>query len=99
MSSAVVVMRNASVLTPWINQLMSAMSTMQGMTRRGDKEKEAVLFGEAVRRAREKKGMNQSQLAGAAGLSAPTSTSSSTAAILFARRTAHETLGRARGRT
>ncbi len=47
------------------------MSTMQGMTRRGDKEKEAVLFGEAVRRAREKKGMNQSQLAGAAGLSAP----------------------------
>jgi transcriptional regulator with XRE-family HTH domain len=41
------------------------------MTRRGDKEKEAVLFGEAVRRAREKKGMNQSQLAGAAGLSAP----------------------------
>jgi transcriptional regulator with XRE-family HTH domain len=44
---------------------------MQVVTRRGDKEKEAVLFGEAVRRAREQRGMNQSQLADAAGLSAP----------------------------
>ena len=44
---------------------------MQVVTRRGDKEKEAVLFGAAVRRAREERGMNQSQLADAAGLSAP----------------------------
>jgi transcriptional regulator with XRE-family HTH domain len=44
---------------------------MQGVTRRGDKEKEAILFGAAVRRAREERGMNQNQLADAAGLSAP----------------------------
>ncbi|HEX7150317.1 MAG TPA: helix-turn-helix transcriptional regulator [Thermoanaerobaculia bacterium] len=44
---------------------------MQEVTRRGDKEKEAILFGEAVRRAREQRGISQTQLAGAAGLSAP----------------------------
>jgi transcriptional regulator with XRE-family HTH domain len=44
---------------------------MQGVTRCGDKEREAVLFGEAVRRAREQRGMSQTQLADAAGLSAP----------------------------
>ena len=44
---------------------------MQEVTRRGDKEREAVLFGEAVRGAREQKGMTQGQLADAAGLSAP----------------------------
>jgi len=43
---------------------------MQEVTRRADKEKEAVLFGEALRRAREARGMNQTQLADAAGLSA-----------------------------
>jgi transcriptional regulator with XRE-family HTH domain len=44
---------------------------MQAVTRRESKEKEAVLFGEAIRRARERRGMNQNQLADAAGLSAP----------------------------
>jgi transcriptional regulator with XRE-family HTH domain len=44
---------------------------MQEVTRRGDKEKEAILFGAAVRRAREERGITQSQLADAAGLSAP----------------------------
>jgi len=43
---------------------------MQRVTRRADKEKEAVLFGEALRRAREARRMNQTQLADAAGLSA-----------------------------
>ena len=43
---------------------------MQEVTRRTDKEKEALLFGEALRRAREARGMNQTQLADAAGLSA-----------------------------
>lgn len=41
------------------------------MTRRSEKEREAVLFGEAVRRARERRGMKQNQLADAAGLSVP----------------------------
>ena len=44
---------------------------MQGVTQRENKEREAVLFGEAVRRAREQRGMNQKQLADAAGLSGP----------------------------
>jgi transcriptional regulator with XRE-family HTH domain len=42
---------------------------MQGVTRRGDREKEAVLFGAAVRRAREQRGIAQSVIADAAGIS------------------------------
>jgi len=45
--------------------------TIQEVTRRGDKEKEAVLFGAAVRRAREERGITQRQLADSAGLSGP----------------------------
>jgi transcriptional regulator with XRE-family HTH domain len=42
---------------------------MQGVTRRSDREKEAVLFGAAVRRAREQRGIAQSVIADAAGIS------------------------------
>jgi transcriptional regulator with XRE-family HTH domain len=44
---------------------------MQAVTRRVDNDREAVLFGEAVRHAREKRGMAQNQLADAAGISGP----------------------------
>ena len=39
------------------------------MTRRADREKEAVLFGAAVRRAREQRGIAQNVIADAAGIS------------------------------
>ena len=42
---------------------------MQALTRRADKEKEAVLFGAAIRRAREQRGIAQSVIADAAGIS------------------------------
>ena len=42
---------------------------MQGVTRRNDREKEAVLFGAAVRRAREQRGIAQGVVADAAGIS------------------------------
>ena len=42
---------------------------MQGLTRRSDREKEAVLFGAAVRRIREERGLAQSVIADAAGIS------------------------------
>jgi transcriptional regulator with XRE-family HTH domain len=42
---------------------------MQALTRRGDREKEAVLFGAAVRRAREQRGIAQSVIADTAGIS------------------------------
>jgi len=42
---------------------------MQALTRRGDREREAVLFGAAVRRAREERGIAQSVVADAAGIS------------------------------
>jgi transcriptional regulator with XRE-family HTH domain len=42
---------------------------MQGVTRRNDREKEAVLFGAAVRRAREQRGLAQNIVADAAGIS------------------------------
>jgi transcriptional regulator with XRE-family HTH domain len=42
---------------------------MQGVTRRSDREKEAVLFGAAVRRAREQRGIAQNVIADAAGIS------------------------------
>lgn len=43
---------------------------MQALTRRADREKEAVLFGAAIRRAREERGIAQSVIADAAGISA-----------------------------
>ena len=42
---------------------------MQGLTRRSDREKEAVLFGAEVRRIREERGLAQSVVADAAGIS------------------------------
>lgn len=42
---------------------------MQEVTRRADREKEAVLFGAAVRRAREQRGIAQGVIADAAGIS------------------------------
>jgi transcriptional regulator with XRE-family HTH domain len=39
------------------------------VTRRGDREVEALLFGAAVRRAREQRGIAQSVIADAAGIS------------------------------
>lgn len=42
---------------------------MQELTRRSDREKEAVLFGAAVRRLREERGLAQSVIADAAGIS------------------------------
>jgi transcriptional regulator with XRE-family HTH domain len=42
---------------------------MQGVTRRNDREQEAVLFGAAVRRAREQRRLAQGVVADAAGIS------------------------------
>jgi transcriptional regulator with XRE-family HTH domain len=44
---------------------------MQGVTRREDRSRYAVLFGAALRRAREAKSMSQERLASAADLSQP----------------------------
>lgn len=44
---------------------------MQGVTRREDRSRYAVLFGAALRRAREAKAMSQERLASAADLSQP----------------------------
>lgn len=44
---------------------------MQGVTRREDRSRYAVLFGVALRRAREAKAMSQERLASASDLSQP----------------------------
>lgn len=46
------------------------MVTMQGVTRRDHRSKEAEWFGATVRRLREERGLTQAQLAEAAELSA-----------------------------
>lgn len=53
----------------WLQSIWSTAGTMQGVTRRNDREQEAVLFGAAVRRPREQRGIAQGVVADAAGIS------------------------------